>query len=237
MKFNKMKAQRIYDIFSADWEKLQYKARRICDKLKNDGDCITERWHNKAGLEYSITVLQDGGSAYTLCSPIGGIEGRETFYVVSDYTSMKNSRGLAHFTRHWMERYNERCMGGKLFVFNGILQHTFKHNATNLIIWNNEERTRFVIAHKKGLSFCNRNLDTNICSFCTFVSLNMLHEDQQEAYHIVKEIIALDDKLHRSGISYQSAEYALCGDMLERKAQSLKPLLGDILKKYENEMN
>lgn len=237
MKFNRMKAQRIFDIFSADYEKLVYKANRIVSKLKNDGDCITEPWHNKAGLEYRVTVLRKGDNAYTLCTPIGGVEGRETFYVVSDYSDTYKSRGMAYYTRHWMERYNERCMGRKLFVFNGILQHLFMHNATSLIIWNNEERTRFVIAHKKGLSFCHRDHDTNICRFCTFVSLDMLHDDQQEAYNIVQDIIALDDKLHRSGISYQSAEYALYSEILENKAQSLKPLLCDVLKKYENEMN
>jgi len=154
---------------------------KSCRKLPKGRVVITRKFFHK-----------DTNQSYILCmSQYEGVQGcillaevdhgkQKWYYVISEDLTDTTDAYSAHFFKRYAERE------GIPFVMPNIITRFFMENRNVVKIYESEKDRQIAYASRNGVTLCRWDRERGVTKHCTYVSRDMLGDNQEEALQTIQ---------------------------------------------------
>lgn len=156
------------------------KFSKSCRKLPKGRVVMTRKFfHKETNQTYILCMSQyEGVQGCILVAEVD--HGKQKwYYVINDDPADTTDAYSSHFFKRYAERE------GIPFVMPNIITRFFMENRNIVKIYESEENRQIAYASRNGITLCRWDRDRGVSKHCTYVSRDMLGDNQEKALQTI----------------------------------------------------
>lgn len=153
---------------------------KSCRKLPKGRVVMTRKFfHKETNQTYILCMSQyEGVQGCILVAEVD--HGKQKwYYVINDDPADTTDAYSSHFFKRYAERE------GIPFVMPNIITRFFMENRNIVKIYESEENRQIAYASRNGITLCRWDRDRGVSKHCTYVSRDMLGDNQEKALQTI----------------------------------------------------